>query len=56
MMRFRNMENRLAALAAVIVLIGVSTAAGNALAEENPAAGLEVQPAGTTYELIAGEN
>ena len=55
-MRFRNMENRLAALAAVIVLIGVSTAAGNALANENPAAGLEVQPDGTTYERIGGEN
>ena len=32
-MRFRKIENRLAALAAVIVLIGVSTAAENALAE-----------------------
>jgi hypothetical protein len=56
MMRFRNMENRLAALAAVIVLIGVSTAAGNALANENSAAGLEVRPGGTTSGLVAGEN
>ena len=55
-MRFRKIENRLAALAAVIVLIGVSTAAENALAEDKPAAGLEVQPGGTTYELFVGEN
>ena len=55
-MRIRNMENRLAVLAAVIVLIGVSTAAENALAKENPAAGLEVQPGGTTSTLVAGKN
>ena len=56
MMKFRNMENRLAVLAAVIVLIGVSTAAENALADENPAAGLEVGLGGTTSVLVPGQN
>ena len=55
-MKFRNMESRLAALAAVIVLIGVSSAAGNALADENPATGLEVGPATTTSVLLAGNS
>jgi len=54
-MRFRNMEDRLAALAAVIVLIGVTTAAENALADGNPAAGLEVQTGVTTSVLTAGD-
>jgi hypothetical protein len=56
MMKFRNMEDRLAVLAAVIVLIGVSTAAENALADDNSAAGLEVQPGGSTSVLIAGDH
>lgn len=47
MMKFRNIENRLAVLAAVIVLLGVSSAAEDALAGENAAAGLEV-PAGAS--------
>jgi hypothetical protein len=56
MMKLRNMENRLAVLAAVIVLIGVSSAAENALADENPAAGLETGLGGTTSVLIAGQD
>jgi len=54
-MKFRNMEDRLAVIAAVIVLIGVSSAAEDALADDNPAAGLEVRLGGTTSTLIAGE-
>lgn len=55
-MKLRNMENRLAVLAAVIVLIGVSSAAENALADENPAASLETGLGGTTSVLIAGQD
>lgn len=55
-MKLRNMENRLAVLAAVIVLIGVSSAAENALADENHAAGLEVGLGGTTSVLVAGQD
>ena len=55
-MKFRNVEDRLALLAAVIVLIGVSTAAENALADENPAAALETGLGGTTSVLVAGRN
>jgi hypothetical protein len=54
MMKFRNMENRLALLAAVIVLIGVSSAAENALADDNSATGLEVGLGGTTSTQVAG--
>ena len=54
-MKFRNIEERLAVIAAMIVLIGVSFAAEDALADDNPAAGLEVRQGGTTSELIAGE-
>ena len=53
-MKFRNMEDRLALIAAVIVLIGVSAAAENALADENPAAGLEVPLGDTTSVPNAG--
>ena len=55
-MKLRNMENRLAVLAAVIVLIGVSSAAENALADENPVTGLETGLGGTTSVLIAGQD
>ena len=55
-MKLRNMEDRLALIAAVIVLIGVSSAAEDALAGGNPAAGLEVPLGGTTSTLIAGED
>mgnify|MGYP001814685136 FL=1 len=54
-MKFRNMEDRLAVIAAVIVLIGVSSAAEDALADDNPAAGLEVLLGGATSTLIAGD-
>jgi hypothetical protein len=55
MMKFRNMEDRLAVIAAMIVLIGVSSAAEDALADGNPATGLEVAHDGTTSMLVAGE-
>jgi hypothetical protein len=55
MMKFRNMEDRLALLAAVIVLIGVSSAAEDALADGNPAAGLEVRHDATTSTLVTGD-
>lgn len=54
-MKFRNIEERLAVIAAMIVLIGVSSAAEDALADDNPAAGLEVRQGGTTSQSIAGE-
>lgn len=54
-MKFRNMEDRLAVIAALIVLIGVSSAAEDALAGDDLAAGLEVRPGGTTSTLIVGE-
>lgn len=54
MMKFRNVENRLAVLAAVIVLLGVSSAAEDAFAGENTAAGLEVTISATMSPLSAG--
>ena len=54
MMKFRNVENRLAVLAAVIVLLGVSSAAEDAFAGENAAAGLEVAACATMSDLSAG--
>ena len=55
-MKLRKLEDRLVMIAAMIVLIGVSSAAEDALAGSNPAAGLEVQLGGTTSTLIAGED
>ena len=54
-MKFRNIEERLALIAAMIVLIGVSSAAEDALADDHHAAGLEVCQGGTTSVLVAGE-
>ena len=53
-MKIRNMEDRLAAIAAVIVLIGVSMAAEDALGRE-PAADLEVRPDVTMSLQVAGD-
>ena len=47
-MIFRNIENRLAIIAAVIVLVAVTSAAGNVLADENTPARLEVAAAAST--------
>ena len=51
-MIFRNIENRLAIIAAVVVLVGVTSAAGNALADENTTAHLEVPVAGSTSATV----
>lgn len=54
MMKFRNIEDRLAVIAAVIVLLGVSTAAEDALATGNEPADLEVKVVDTISPLSAG--
>lgn len=53
-MKFRNIEDRLALVAALIVLVGVSLAAEDALAGGNDTAGLEVTAVDTTSSLFAG--
>jgi hypothetical protein len=53
-MKFRNIEDRLALIAAVIVLVGVSTAAEDALAGDFASSGLEVRHGGTISTLVAG--
>lgn len=54
MMKFKNLEDRLVAIAAVIVLLGVTFAAEDALAENNAGAHLECAAHGTTYIAVAG--
>ena len=53
-MKYKNLEDRLALIAAVIVLVGVTTAAEDALADDFTPARLEVQNGGTISMLVAG--
>jgi hypothetical protein len=48
-------EDRLAWIAAIVVLVGVSTAAQNALADETTTATLEVTASATTSGMPAGQ-
>ncbi|MEJ2274840.1 MAG: hypothetical protein P8Y01_09760 [Woeseiaceae bacterium] len=50
----RKIEDRLTWIAALVVLVGVSTAAGNALADENTSGNLEVVVNATMSGLPAG--
>ena len=52
-MKFKNLENTLAVLAAVVILVGVSFAAENALAKET--ADLDIAHDDTSYALTAGQ-
>ena len=50
----RKIEDRLAWIAAIIVLVGISTATENVLAGEKTIDNLEVAANATTSELSAG--
>ncbi len=55
MMKFGKIEDRLAVIAAVVVLLGVSMAAEDVFAAENAPAALEVTMGATTSVMTAGK-